>query len=347
MVFSQDPERCEKSDTDSFHQSLIDWFDWAYTEFFSQKTSTFSALYINCEERISWHSLSSVVDILHPLNDCRSFVAINLAWMIFEATLSFLQQMSQRKHQDDEFLLNWVPMLCFVAYGRLTLFSPRHKHKRQFCSCRPCQSLHTCVCVCAFLSVSVSEVRTLHWRTSLLELFFLWWICSGTVLLPFLNQNFNGKHPQPRTNNQKPTSNNHQSTSSTTPTTARTATAAAAAAATTTTTTATATATATAAAAAAAASSLPPRSNNSKNYNIIHNVINSSYTATTIQVVAALLALECNVVFFSRFRKKDLYPATIKASKMARSCWAQVSSRLGLCHGITPRNPFVRKWIHS
>ena len=57
-------ERCEKSDTDSFHQSLIDWFDWAYTEFFSQKTSTSSAPYINCEDRISWRSLSSVVDIL-------------------------------------------------------------------------------------------------------------------------------------------------------------------------------------------------------------------------------------------------------------------------------------------
>lgn len=62
--FSPKTERCEKSDTDSFHQSLIDWFDWAYTEFFSQKTSTFSALYINCEDRISWHSLTSVVDIL-------------------------------------------------------------------------------------------------------------------------------------------------------------------------------------------------------------------------------------------------------------------------------------------
>jgi len=113
------------------------------------------------------------------------------------------------------------------------------------------------------------------------------------LLLSFLNQNFNGKHPQPRTNNQKPTSNNHQSTSSTTPT----------------------------------AASLPPKNNNSNNYNIIHNVNDSSYTATTI--VVALLALECNMVFFSLFRKKfDLYPATMKASKMARGCWAQVSSFL-------------------
>ena len=37
------------------------------------------------------------------------------------------------------------------------------------------------------------------------------------------------------------------------------------------------------------------------------------------------------MVFFRLFRKKfDLYPATIKASKMARSCWAQVSSFLML-----------------
>lgn len=63
-IFSPKTERCEKSDMDSFHQSLIDWFDWTYTEFFSRKTSTFSALYINCEDRISWRSLSSVVDIL-------------------------------------------------------------------------------------------------------------------------------------------------------------------------------------------------------------------------------------------------------------------------------------------